>query len=237
MKISVITVCYNAADTLEVTMQSVLEQTYRDIEYIIIDGGSTDGTDDIIRKYEDQIAYWVSEPDRGIYDAMNKGIKVATGEWVNFMNAGDRFYDEKVVENLFEETIEAKFACVFGDTLFCYKEKKVIVRYGDSPDHKIMPSCHQSIFCRRDVLLLFPFDLKYRIAADFVFFSQLRRNRYNYKYHSIIVAVYNASDGLSAINIRRLRKEILKITSSPLAYPIKCFLLDVKLFLKKILIK
>ena len=75
MKISVVTVCYNAADTIEKTMLSVLNQTYHDIEYIIIDGGSTDGTVEIIRKYADRIAYWVSEPDKGIYDAMNKGIK------------------------------------------------------------------------------------------------------------------------------------------------------------------
>lgn len=88
MKISVVTVCYNAADTIEKTMLSVLNQTHHDIEYIIIDGGSTDGTVEIIRKYADRIAYWVSEPDKGIYDAMNKGIKVATGEWINFMNAG-----------------------------------------------------------------------------------------------------------------------------------------------------
>lgn len=101
MKISVVTVCYNAADTIERTMLSVLNQTYHDIEYIIIDGGSTDGTVDIIRKYADKIAYWVSEPDKGIYDAMNKGIKVATGEWINFMNAGDYYYSNEVLKNVF----------------------------------------------------------------------------------------------------------------------------------------
>ena len=99
--ISVVTVCYNAADTIEKTMLSVLNQTYHDIEYIIIDGGSTDGTVEIIRKYADRIAYWVSEPDKGIYDAMNKGIKVATGEWINFMNAGDEFVDANVLDKLF----------------------------------------------------------------------------------------------------------------------------------------
>ena len=84
LKISIVTVSYNAAETIEQTISSVVNQTYENIEYIIIDGGSTDGTVDIIRKYEDRIAYWVSEPDKGIYDAMNKGIDVATGDYIYF---------------------------------------------------------------------------------------------------------------------------------------------------------
>lgn len=96
--ISVVTVSYNAVSTIEQTILSVINQTYPHIEYIIIDGGSTDGTVDIIKKYADKIAYWVSEPDKGIYDAMNKGIKVATGEWINFMNSGDCLYRNDTIE-------------------------------------------------------------------------------------------------------------------------------------------
>lgn len=98
--ISVVTVSYNAVATIEQTLLSVINQTYPNIEYIIIDGGSTDGTVDIIKKYADEIVYWISEPDKGIYDAMNKGIKKANGEWINFINAGDSYYDKKSIEQI-----------------------------------------------------------------------------------------------------------------------------------------
>lgn len=97
-RVSVITVCYNAVSAIQRTILSVLSQTYENIEYIIIDGKSTDGTLAIIKKYESRIAFWLSEPDNGIYDAMNKAIDKATGEWVLFMNADDEFVDNKVVE-------------------------------------------------------------------------------------------------------------------------------------------
>lgn len=92
LKISVVTVCYNAVDVIEETIQSVVNQTYDNVEYIIIDGGSTDGTVDVIKKYQDQIAHWVSEPDKGIYDAMNKGIDIATGDYIININCGDQLY-------------------------------------------------------------------------------------------------------------------------------------------------
>jgi glycosyltransferase involved in cell wall biosynthesis len=86
----------------------VISQTYPNVEYIIIDGGSTDGTLDIIKKYEDYIDYWVSEADKGIYDAMNKGVDLATGQWINFMNTGDRFYDENSIEEVFSKDLKKK---------------------------------------------------------------------------------------------------------------------------------
>ena len=116
-KISVVTVSYNAVTTIEETILSVVNQTYKNIEYIIIDGGSTDGTVDIIKKYADRIDYWVSEPDKGIYDAMNKGIVKSTGEWIHFLNAGDVYLNTHILE----------------DCIRCFNEKKVKadVLYGD----------------------------------------------------------------------------------------------------------
>ena len=115
--ISVVTVSYNAVSVIEQTIFSVINQTYPNVEYIIIDGGSTDGTVDIIKKYADKITYWVSEPDKGIYDAMNKGIELATGEWINFMNAGDSFYSFSILELIFGQTIFSN-DIIYGDTLF-----------------------------------------------------------------------------------------------------------------------
>lgn len=102
-KISVITVCYNAENSIEKTIESVLNQNYSNIEYIIIDGKSTDNTKNILRKYRDKITKIISEPDSGLYDAMNKGLLLATGDYVNFMNAGDIFCDNNVIKDVIEK--------------------------------------------------------------------------------------------------------------------------------------
>ena len=101
-KISVITIVYNDSKHIRQTMESFFSQTWKDKEYIVIDGGSKDGTADIIKEYSDKLTYWCSEPDKGIYDAMNKGISHATGEWINFLNCGDYFCSPTVLENMLE---------------------------------------------------------------------------------------------------------------------------------------
>ncbi|MCY1133837.1 glycosyltransferase family 2 protein [Bacteroides fragilis] len=111
--VTIITVCYNAETTIEKTILNVINQTYADIEYIIIDGGSNDGTIEIINKYANKISYWMSEPDRGIYDAMNKGIKLAKGDWVSFMNSGDSFYSLDTVEDVVQ-FIREEYDVIYG---------------------------------------------------------------------------------------------------------------------------
>ena len=101
-KITIITVSYNCVDTIEKTILSIINQTYSNIEYIIIDGASTDGTVDIIKKYQDRITYWVSEPDNGIYDAWNKGIKASNGEWISFVGADDILINDCIEKYVFE---------------------------------------------------------------------------------------------------------------------------------------
>ena len=107
MKYSIITVNFNNRDGLRKTIESVIHQTCRDYEYIVIDGGSTDGSVDVLKEYDKNIDYWVSEPDKGIYNAMNKGITQAHGEYLNFMNSGDCFYDKNVLENLCEKGLSS----------------------------------------------------------------------------------------------------------------------------------
>ena len=109
MKYSIITVNYNNKEGLRNTIESVIHQTYRDFEFIVIDGGSTDGSAEVLKEYDSQITYWVSEKDKGIYNAMNKGIAKATGDYLNFMNSGDCFYDEGVLSRVAHVESDADF--------------------------------------------------------------------------------------------------------------------------------
>lgn len=115
-KVSVITVCYNAEKEIERTIKSVLSQTYTNLEYIIVDGNSSDKTMEIVLHYSENITKIVSEPDKGIYDAMNKGIKMANGEWVIMMNAGDEFASNSVLDKIFQGTIPEYVKFIYSDT-------------------------------------------------------------------------------------------------------------------------
>lgn len=149
--ITVVTVVYNGVEDLEKTIQSVLNQTYPNIEYIIIDGGSTDGTIDIIKKYQGRLAYWVSEPDEGIYYAMNKGIQKATGEWIHFRNCGDYFFDIDAVEKMFSNPVANEVMLLHGDCRVINKDGYVDMQppilYRSYK--KGMPVFHPSILSKR----------------------------------------------------------------------------------------
>lgn len=168
-KVTVVTVTYNAEKYLEQTIKSVISQDYLNIEYIIIDGASTDGTIDIINKYEQYITYWVSEPDKGIYDAMNKGIDVATGEWINFMNAGDSFASKGaisyLIHNLKEDT-----DLITGDRYSVYENssKKILNKASGINGIKEhgMPSGHQSMLIKYSLMKEYKYSLNYKYASD-----------------------------------------------------------------------
>lgn len=175
MKVSIITAVFNNVETLEYCIESVLSQSYRNIEYIIIDGGSADGTLDVIKKYDDKISYWVSEPDNGIYDAMNKGIRAATGDIVGILNSDDMYADEFVIENVVKCLSVNNVDTCYGDLVYVDKfDLDKVIRYWKSSDYrsglfsKGWAPPHPTFFVRRGVYEKYGmFDLSYRLAADF----------------------------------------------------------------------
>jgi len=165
--ITVVTVVLNMKEDLEKTIRSVSGQTYENIEYIIVDGGSTDGTLDVIKKYQYAISSYISEPDKGIYDAMNKGIRMASGLWVNFMNAGDVFYNSNSVSSL-RNYFQQDTAVIYGDVRIEHNDLER-TQYAESFSRlrKGMVCCHQSVFIKKQVLDSVVFDLEYSLAADY----------------------------------------------------------------------
>lgn len=165
--VTVITVCYNAREMLLRTMNSVWAQTYKHMEYVIVDGASTDGTLELLEEYGGRIDHWVSESDKGIYDAMNKGVSMAKGKWVIFMNAGDCFADNHVLENVFSVPRQADV--IYGDVV-----KGGVVKKASSPRnaHRMF-FCHQCVFVKIESLKAFPFDISHKMSADFKQMKQL----------------------------------------------------------------
>lgn len=238
LRVSVITVCYNCGKVIEKTLESVINQTYKSIEYVIVDGGSTDDTLSILKKYNNRINILMSEPDKGVYDAMNKGVKLASGDWVLFMNAGDVFYSNDVVERIFSNVVDPNVEILFGDTMNDNNGVKKIIKYGDLKRHKYMPSCHQSIFVKRDTLLTAPFDLNFKVAADYLFFYNCFIRGAKRQYVPIVVAIYDVSEGVSH-NAFRYSLETTKIEFPcymwAIIVPYRYMLYYLKKFIKKII--
>ena len=170
MTISVITINYNNANGLSRTIKSVISQTCNDYEYIIIDGGSSDGSKEIIERYKDKLAYWISEPDNGVYNAMNKGVAVAKGQYCIFMNSGDCFYDKDVVKDIIEANISEDIVtgAIQRDGNFIYNSPKhVSMRHFY---HKTL--FHQASFIKTSVLKEIPYDESYKAVSDWKFFIE-----------------------------------------------------------------
>lgn len=169
-KLSVITVVYNAARDIERTMLSVLNQSYPNIEYILIDGGSTDGSVELIENYQDRINKLISEKDHGIYHAMNKGLALATGDYVLFINAGDEIYATNTVEDIFKSQTDADI--YYGETqMYSSYWQPLGRRRHKAPAHFSwkdfrygMSICHQAIYIKRSIVE--PYDLAYGLSAD-----------------------------------------------------------------------
>ena len=198
-KITIVTVVFNDKNTIEQTINSVLNQSYPNIEYIVIDGGSDDGTQNIITSYQDKLAHYSSEPDNGIYDAMNKGIRQASGAWINFMNAGDEFYNNDVIKDIFP---------LDGDVDLVYGKNQCIYTYFDrvnvpEPFNRLkygMIFSHQSMFVKTALMKSEPFDLNFKISADYNFIYHLHKNGGIFKEVDVIISKVKA-EGYSEVNL------------------------------------
>ena len=188
---SIVTVVYNCSDLLEKTMLSVLQQTCPDKEYIVIDGGSTDGSVDLIHTYQKQLAYWCSERDGGIYQGMNKGIHRAKGKWIIFMNAGDVFADSGVLDKI---TVYAKNGdndVIYGDILVNKGGELKLKKALEPCNKQRMYFCHQAAFVRTAIMKEHLFDVRFRMSADFYFFKRCYLSGCRFLHVHVPVAVYD----------------------------------------------
>ena len=203
-KISIITVCLNCEGLIERTINSVIDQKYPSIQFIVIDGGSSDGTLDVIKRYEDKIDVIISGKDNGIYDAMNKGLDYATGDLIYFLNAGDYLHDSDVCKNIFENMIDSvEYDIMYGDYVYYDNNatKQCSGYRADIPDLLCKGYCHQTIFAKRSVFLKCgKFNTDYRIYADFDWLLRaLIKYKQKMKYIGIPV-VYYLKGGVSETN-------------------------------------
>ena len=175
MKYSIITVNYNNKAGLRKTIESVIHQTFRDFEYIVIDGGSTDGSTEVLKEYDALINYWVSEPDGGIYQGMNKGIAKATGEYLNFMNSGDCFYSSEILEKVSSYQSDADF--IVGKD-YHYNNEINKGHASIQPPRTTMMHFfiatldHQSSFIKRELFKDSLYDESHQLVSDWIFFTE-----------------------------------------------------------------
>jgi glycosyltransferase involved in cell wall biosynthesis len=197
--VSVITIVRNDSKGLTRTLESVFAQEAGLYESIVVDGASTDGTVDVIRGYEKNISKWVSEADRGIYDAMNKGAAMASGEWIVYMNAGDVFRSPDVLANLLPE-LTGEVEVVMGgveEVLLDKYETRSFIRHPKPIQSvwKHLPTCHQSIFIRRELQQTYRFDTSYTWCADQELFARLHRDGKRFHATEQIISVYDCAGG------------------------------------------
>ena len=212
VKISIITVNYNNEKGLEKTIKSVIFQSYGNIEYIIIDGNSKDNSIKIIDKYANKIDKIISEQDNGVYDAMNKGIEISTGDWIIFMNSGDIFYDQNSIASIFKKTIESDV--LFGNAIYTKEKKQILVKTKNlNRMNFYMPFSHQSVFVKSKILKKFGFDTSFSILADFNLFHRLHFKNYKFRFVEAVVCICDANSGISKNqkNAKKIKKERIRI--------------------------
>ena len=213
-KLSVITVTFNAEQTLERTLRSVSSQSYPEIEHIIIDGKSTDNTIDLVQKHENDKIKWISEPDNGLYDAMNKGIELATGDYLCFLNAGDTFFDEDTVELIMKTDNSADI--IYGETAIVNNNGEFLhMRRLKAPKELTWKSfkhgmlvCHQALIVKRNIAE--PYDLNYHFSSDFDWsIRMLQKSKGTVNTNLILINYLN--EGMTTANRKKSLKERYEI--------------------------
>ncbi len=211
-KFTIITVCLNIASTIRRTCESIANQTYQNFEWIIVDGGSTDGTVKIIKDYAPRINLLISEPDKGIYNAMNKGIKLANGEYTNFMNGGDEFTAPNTLETVVKQGLTSDI--IYGDEYKIENEESSICKSWDIITKDILfyryGIAHQSVFTKTTILKKYLFNEKYIISADFDFFVKVFKKGYKFTKIPVIINKFYV-DGISSKNRDLCSKEYKEI--------------------------
>lgn len=221
MKLSIITINYNNCAGLQKTIDSVVNQTWRDFEWIIIDGGSTDGSKELIEKYQEYFAYWCSEPDKGVYNAMNKGIVKAKGEYLNFMNSGDFFYEHDTLEKVF--SVERKADVLYGDWMQVYNDHTNLMHFPEPVEIYTFYQrniCQQAMFVRATIMKEKGFDESFKIIADYCRWVELVQQGVVFEFVHLIICLYDMN-GISSVRSsedsiekeRMLRNKIPKAVS------------------------
>lgn len=212
--ISVITVTRNAADCIERAIQSVQAQSYPNLEHIILDGASTDNTVEILKKYDDKIAYWRSEPDKGVYNAMNNAVTFARGDWFLFLGADDELYPG--FSEMIEEVIEDKYCVYYGCTLW-----KNMVMGQAINGYKLAKEnlSHQAIFYPREVFDKYRYDEKYVVRADYVLNMQIWADKkFRFDFRPLLIARYAAGGMSGKIEDEAFKKDRVRLVGKYLGY-------------------
>lgn len=225
LKITVVTVCYNSVNDIDKTIMSVLSQkkTYLNIEYIIIDGQSIDGTLKKIDKFKSEIDIFISEPDKGIYDAMNKAVNVASGDYIIFMNAGDVFYSQDTIKKIVT-TSNVRADIIYGNHVTFFSSDTELVKSHALPITQLkygMVFNHQSSMVRKELLLDNPFDITL-LSADYAFFYKCYLNGFSFVKSNLFFSVFDAN-GVSSSNKIRIYREWRKV-SMTLNFELKVYL-------------
>ena len=225
MTLSIITINYNNREGLQKTIESVVSQTWTDYEWIVIDGGSTDGSRELIERYQEYFAYWCSEHDRGVYHAMNKGVSKAKGEYLNFMNSGDCFYEAETLKEVF--TQERKADILYGDWMENYSDKEV---KRSIPQGELFNTlwyqniCHQAMFIKTTILKQKGYDESMKMLADWYRNTEMALAGIVFKHLPIIICRYDMYGISNRIDDSVIQEEIALIRHlypKPLLYALQ----------------